>query len=149
MAVVIDTSVFIHAERHRTGIDMSRWRDRGSQLLCAITVSELLMGVHRANTEARREARRLFVERILSSIPVLDFNAVVARTHAEVNANLKQLGTPIGLHDLLIAATARFHGLPVLTCNVAEFSRVPGLEVLGYESDTGSAAQAPAKNPSP
>ncbi len=149
MAVVIDTSVFIHAERHRTEIDMSRWRDRGSQLLCAITVSELLMGVHRANTEARREARRLFVERILSSIPVLDFNAVVARTHAEVNANLKQLGTPIGLHDLLVAATARFHGLPVLTCNVAEFSRVPGLEVLGYESDTGSAAQAPAKNPSP
>ena len=149
MAVIIDTSVFIHAERHRTGIDMSRWRDRGSQLLCAITVSELLVGVHRANTEARREARRLFVERILSSIPVLDFTAVVARTHAEVNANLKQLGTPIGLHDLLIAATARFHGLSVLTCNVAEFSRVPGLEVLGYESDTGSAALAPAKNPSP
>ncbi len=149
MAVVIDTSVFIHAERHRTKIDMSRWRDRGSQLLCAITVSELLMGVHRANTDARREARRLFVERILSSIPVLDFTANVARTHAEVNANLKQPGTPIGLHDLLIAATARFHGLPVLTCNVAEFSRVPGLEVLGYEPGTNSAASPATQPPSP
>jgi len=149
VAVVIDTSVFIHAERHRTGIDMSRWRDRGSQLLCAITVSELLVGVHRANTDARREARRLFVERIVSSIPVLDFNAVVARTHAEVNAELRRLGTPIGLYDLLIAATARFHGLPVLTCNVAEFSRVPGLEVLGYESGSGTTEQPPANSPSP
>lgn len=143
MAVVIDTSVFIRAERDRTRIDMSPWRDRGTQLLCAITVSELVMGIHRANTDARRLARKQFVERILRSIPSLDFNSSVARVHAAVNLELKQRGTPIGLHDLLIAATARFHGLPVLTCNVADFARVPGLEVLDYEAGTSSGPAAP------
>ncbi len=149
MAVVIDTSVFIRAERNRTRIDLTPWRDRGTQLLCAITVSELIMGIHRANTDVRRLARRQFVERVLSTIPALDFTSNVARIHAEVLLELKQRGTPIGLHDLLIAATARFHGLPVLTCNVADFSRVPGLEVLDFDAGTSSTLTSPTKPPSP
>ncbi len=54
----------------------------------------------------------------------------VARIHAEVWARLEAAGAIIGAHDLWIAATALAHGLTVMTANVGEFERVPGLSVL-------------------
>jgi tRNA(fMet)-specific endonuclease VapC len=40
---------------------------------------------------------------------------------------LGEAGTPIGPHDVLIAATARRHGYTLVTHNTREFIRVPGL----------------------
>jgi predicted nucleic acid-binding protein len=57
----------------------------------------------------------------------------VARIHASIYAELATKGEMIGAHDLIIAATARFHDLAVLTDNVKEFSRVPGLRVIPFE----------------
>lgn len=45
-------------------------------------------------------------------------------------------GSVIGAHDLLIAATALEHELPLLTGNVAEFERVPDLNVVPWKMDT-------------
>ncbi len=149
MGIVVDSSVVIRAERLRVPVDLSRWQHRGTPFLSAITVSELLVGIYRANTDSRREARRLSVEQILGSMTVLDFDSIVARTHAALRAEMLQQGKPIGAHDFLIAATAKHHGLPVLTCNVAEFSQVPGLEVLDYEAGISFATAAPTKPPSP
>lgn len=149
MGIVVDSSVVIRAERLRVPVDLSRWQHRGTPFLSAITVSELLVGIHRANSDSRREARRLSVEQILGSMAVLDFDAAVARTHAALRAETLQRGKPIGAHDLLIAATAKHHGLPVLTCNVAEFSQVSGLEVLDYEAGTNSSATSTTQSPSP
>ena len=149
MGIVVDSSVVIRAERLRVPVDLSPWQHRGTPFLCAITVSELLVGVHRANTDARRETRRQSVEQILGSMTVLDFDSTIARTHAALRAEMLQQGKPIGAHDFLIAATAKHHGLPVLTCNVAEFSQVPGLEVLDYEAGTSSGTAAPTNPPSP
>jgi tRNA(fMet)-specific endonuclease VapC len=41
-------------------------------------------------------------------------------------------GQVIGAHDLIIAATARYHGTSLLTDNVADFWRVPGLNVIPF-----------------
>ena len=95
-------------------------------------VSELLMGVHRANTEERRQRRSAFVEAVISGVGVLDFTVPAARIHAEIYAELAKKGQMIGAHDLIIAATARCHDLSVLTDNVQEFSRVPGLRVIPF-----------------
>ena len=75
---------------------------------------------------ARREA---FVEAILDRMPVLPFDLKSARVHARLVAQLEKGGFRIGAHDLLIAATALTHGRAVLTVNVREFERVPGLEI--------------------
>jgi len=92
----------------------------------------LLMGVLRADNESRRQRRSAFVEAIISSVGVLDFNLGIARTHAEIQAELASKGQMIGAHDLIIAATARHHQLPLLTDNVSEFSRVNGLQVIPF-----------------
>lgn len=52
--------------------------------------------------------------------------------YAQLYASLRRMGAAIGPHDLWIAAAAQQYQLPVLTRNVAEFQRVPGLEVVGY-----------------
>ena len=62
-------------------------------------------------------------------MPILPFGLAEARIHARIWAGLTASGTLIGAHDLLIAATALAHGFDLLTDNVREFSRVPGLVV--------------------
>ena len=45
---------------------------------------------------------------------------------------LARSGKMIGAHDLIIAATARYHDLPLVTDNVREFSQVPALQVIPF-----------------
>jgi predicted nucleic acid-binding protein len=130
VGLIVDTSVLIRAERDGGKLDFSRWSDRGDAFISAVTVSELLVGVHRAEPDARRVRRSAWVEAVLARIPALPFTAEVARTHAAVVAVLAREGRLIGSHDLIIATTALAHGHAVLTANSDEFGRVPGLEVL-------------------
>ena len=104
MAVLVDTSVLIHAERRSQSLNEAIGkRDRA---ISVITASELLHGVHRASSGSARARRAAFVEHLLAAIDPLPITTAVARSHAEIWAELERLGTPIGAHDLWIAATA-------------------------------------------
>ena len=46
--------------------------------------------------------------------------------------DLESAGTPIGPHDTLIAATALRHQATLVTRNVREFARVPGLQWVNW-----------------
>jgi len=65
-----------------------------------------------------------------SGFPVLPLDTEAARVHAQLHAAQLDAGSRSGAHDLLIAATAVAHGFAVLTRDVDDFSRVPGLAVL-------------------
>jgi predicted nucleic acid-binding protein len=67
---------------------------------------------------------------MLEGLPIYDFGAREAQRHAELWAHLQRAGTPIGPHDMLIAATALARGHDLLTLNRAEFARVPGLRLV-------------------
>ena len=130
MARLIDSSVFIALERRglRLGaLAASLPDDRVA--LASITASELLAGVHRADSPARRLRREAFVEAIMALVPVLPFDLRAARIHAQVWAGLVAVGQTIGTHDLLIASIALANGYGVLTDNLRDFERVPGLAV--------------------
>ena len=73
------------------------------------------------------EDRRLVDQRIR------DLNSRLAEVQARIRYLLETRGTPIGPYDLQIASIALHHGLTVVTHNVAEFSRVPGLTVEDWE----------------
>ena len=96
-------------------------------------MSELLHGVHRADSHERRARRSEFVEQILEIIPSIPFDVAVAREHAAVRADLSVRGVPIGPHDSMIAATCIAHHHAVLTTNTSEFGRVPNLTVVSFE----------------
>lgn len=130
MAQLIDASVIIDMERHgRTLQDLAAIMPDESIALTSITASELLVGVHRADTPTRRLRRERFVEALLTRVPIVPIDLIVARAHARLWADLAAAGQLIGPHDLLIAACAVAHGYPVWTENVREFGRIPGLEV--------------------
>jgi predicted nucleic acid-binding protein len=129
---MIDTNIFIHFEKCGRPVDFSAWEASQKAYISVVTISELLMGVHRANTEERRQRRSNFVEAIIAGVGVLDFTAAAARVHAEICTDLAKRGQMIGAHDLLIAATARCLGLSLLTDNTQEFSRVLGLNVIPF-----------------
>lgn len=130
MGVLIDSTVLIDYERGRLDFeDGVAGRDDEPFLLSVISVSELLHGVHRADSRTRRARRSAFVEAVLDRFPTLSLDLPTARAHAELWAELSSAGTHIGAHDLWLAAAALAHGLTLVTSNVRHFGRVPGLEV--------------------
>ncbi|MBK9440056.1 MAG: PIN domain-containing protein [Comamonadaceae bacterium] len=131
MGLVIDTDVWVLAEKSGSPLDLCRWAHYGGAYMSAITASELLVGVERANSPDRRAQRGAFVEHLLARIPVLEFSLSVGRTHARMLAALPKNLTA-GAHDALIAATAVHHGYALLTRNVADFTLFAGLKVEAF-----------------
>jgi tRNA(fMet)-specific endonuclease VapC len=128
LAVLIDTSVLVNAERR--GFSLERALGERDRAISVITASELLHGVHRATEDRVRARRQAFVEHLISSIEPLPVTTSIARTHAEIWAALERNGEAIGAHDMWIAATAISHGMEIATANAIEFERVPGLTVV-------------------
>lgn len=130
MGLIIDSSLLIADERGK--FDMAGFLRQSSglqPLITAITASELLHGVERAQDPHRKARRERHVEQILAAIPVQPFDLAQARVHARIWADLQGRGQMIGPHDLLIAAAAIALGHEVATLNVQEFGRVNGLTV--------------------
>ena len=138
MAVLIDASILIEAERGRLELEPHvMQRQEEAFFLSVITASELLHGVHRAMRPEIQAKRSAFVEAILERFPLLPVDLATARAHAQVWAELAATGRMIGPHDLWLAATCLAHGLTMVTANVREFTRVPGLaiDVWGESSE--------------
>jgi len=74
------------------------------------------------------------VSQLLAALPVLPFDEPADEHDADIRTALEQAGTPIGSHDLLIAAHARSRGLALVTHNLREFQRVPK-RLPGEEGD--------------
>lgn len=137
MAVLIDTSILIEYERGRLDIEPHlAGREQEEFFLSVITASELLHGVHRASTPGIRARRSAFVEAVLERFPMLAVDLASARSHSRLWAELAAEGQLIGAHDLWLAATCLSRGLTMITANVRDFDRVPGLAVETW-SDEG------------
>jgi tRNA(fMet)-specific endonuclease VapC len=103
---------------------------RSSQFTSCICVLELRYGTQ------RRPDHELFWQRIrselFSRITVVDLNDKAAVLAGDLLALLERRGEPIGLADVLIAATALANGLTVITANTRHFRRVPNLKVENW-----------------
>ena len=132
MGLVIDTNVLIDAENGRVNLNDLDFSDYGDAFIAAITVSELLTGVHLAKTPDSRIQRSAFVEGIIANIPVLAFNEEVARCYGELYAHFlkPRAKANANVHDLQIAATCIAYGCALLTSNVADYKKVPGLNIV-------------------
>ena len=130
MGVVLDTSVLIEAERQRFEIDKFT-ENREDEIfgLSVITVTELLQGVHRADSTKRRLKRSAYVEKVIELFPVYVFEISVARIYSELWSDLSRKGIQIGAHDLIIGSTALSLGFSVATYNMRHFERIEGLEI--------------------
>jgi tRNA(fMet)-specific endonuclease VapC len=97
----------------------------------AIVEYELRYGLLRLPQEAATP-RLAALAQFLRPMQVLPFDAECAAHAARIRVTLEAAGTPIGPHDTLIAATALRHQATLVTRNVREFSRVPGLQWVDW-----------------
>jgi tRNA(fMet)-specific endonuclease VapC len=129
MGIIFDTSVLVALERGAQGIEkLASGRENEPFGISVITVSELLHGVHRADSEKRRLTRGAFVEKIIQTFPLYPFDLSAARIYAKLWANLAKKGVSIGAHDLMIASTAIALGFSVATADV-DYSKIKEVSV--------------------
>lgn len=102
--------------------------DEDDVAIAAVTAAELLVGVELADSR-RRRVRGDYVQRILSEIPVDNYDLDVARTHAVLLAHARRSGRPRGAHDLIIAATAVTTNRALVTADPDGFEELPGVTV--------------------
>jgi len=125
---LLDTDTCIHLINRRQGyegvLDHLDGLSFGDVLLSSITLAELRFGVAKSR---RGEENRERLDRFLARFEVLDFTARAAAAYGSLRAHLEARGTPIGPLDTLIAAQALAAEAVLVTHNVREFSRVPGL----------------------
>ena len=91
----------------------------------SITEAELLYGAALLPDGGRRQALETVLARLLSgwfSGRILPFDGVAAREFAEIAANRRRAGRPIGEADCRIAAIARSRGASIATRNVSDFA---------------------------
>ena len=97
----------------------------------AIVEYELRYGLMRLPADAAA-ARLAALAQFLLPMQLLPFDSECAVHAARLRVELEAVGTPIGPHHTLIAATALRYQATLVTRNVREFSRVPGLQWLNW-----------------
>ena len=85
-----------------------------------------------ALVSARPVENRAEVDQLLSRLAVLNFDRAAAEHAADIRAQLRKKGKSIGAYDALIAGHARSLGLELVTANLREFARVPGLRITAW-----------------
>ncbi|MCX6392423.1 MAG: type II toxin-antitoxin system VapC family toxin [Actinobacteria bacterium] len=129
---LLDTSTLVDFLRGDTNtIAAMQHADVADLVTSTVVVEELFAGT----ALARDSHLELFrVESLLRPIRVLPFDEKSARAAGLLRVMLQQKGTPIGNGDRMIAATAIAHDASMVTSNVREFARVPGLIVEDWRA---------------
>lgn len=133
----LDTNVVITVINDRSAAIRARLREevlqRSRILVPAIVLFELRSGIAKS---ARRKRNEQALEEFLAGrIESAAFDDSDAAEAAEIRALLERNGTPIGPYDILIAAQARRRGAVLVTANLREFRRVPGLLVQDWSAE--------------
>ena len=132
--ICLDTNIVIRIVnkrspllRHRLGEQM---RAGTPIALPVIALFEMRYGF--AKSDRREHNERLLEQFLGLGIDVLPFETEDAVHAGDIRAELEKAGTPIGHYDYLIAAQARRRGATLVTANLREFARVPGLLVTDW-----------------
>jgi len=129
---LLDTNTCIALMKENAGV-VARIREVGmeSLVLCAPVKAELWFGACKSQRVAENQDR---LRQFFNDLPSLPFDDTAAERYGEIRATLAVQGKSIGPYDLQIAAIALSGNLIVVTSNVGEFSRVPGLAVENWQS---------------
>jgi tRNA(fMet)-specific endonuclease VapC len=130
MMYVLDTNVVLDYFRAKGNVAVKILAvPPGGIALPAIAAYEIWVGVFGSENVARRRAQ---FQHFLETIEVLPFDEKIARKAAEIHRHLATRGELIGPLDTLIAGTALAYDASLVTRNIREFARVPGLNVVNW-----------------
>jgi tRNA(fMet)-specific endonuclease VapC len=133
---LLDTNIVIYVIKQRPIEVLTMFnKQQGRMAISAITLAELVHGAEKSQFPTRNLT---VVEDFCSRLSTLPYGDSAAYHYGSIRAALEQAGNTIGVNDLHIAAQARSQGLILVSNNLREFERVPGLLMENWvEVNTG------------
>ena len=130
---LLDTNICIYIKNHRPAEVLARFSKLppGSVAMSVITYAELHFGVQKSAKP--KESQRTLAQ-LVELIPTLALDENVSIQYGKIRQHLQASGKRIGNNDLWIAAHALATKLILVTNNLAEFKRVPGLRVENWDN---------------
>ena len=134
-AWMLDTNTLSDLIRNPRGVLMQRLSSTEPDAICTsiVVACELRFGAKRKGSDVLSNR----VEQLLGTLTILPLDQPADQHYADIRATLERVGTPIGSHDLFIAAHARSRDMTLVTHNLREFERVPGLRVEDWLTTPG------------
>ena len=134
----IDTNVAIARLNGRSTLLRERFdatRAAGTPIfMSTIAFYELMYGAAHSVKRLQNEEKLAFFL-AGGGIELVSFDEGAAAVAGSIRAKLRQDGEPIGPYDVLIAAQALRRGATLVTANIREFARVPGLVVVDWTTE--------------
>ena len=127
---MLDTNILIYTIRNRpTKVRQAFKKHSAFLAMSTVTLGELIYGAEKSTQSARNLAD---IEALAARLDVIPFDSEAAMHFGQIRAELTNSGKLIGPYDLMIAGHARSRGLILVTNNLREFKRVPGLRVENW-----------------
>jgi tRNA(fMet)-specific endonuclease VapC len=127
MKFLLDTDTCIHLlKKHPKTLTRFRVENVSNLGISSVTVFELLAGVEKCENPQREQGK---LDMLRAGLQTFDFDEAAAAAAAKVRAALERKGQVIGPYDTLLAGHALELGCTMVTHNLREFKRVPGLKV--------------------
>lgn len=129
---LLDTNICIYIiNRRPPGVfDRFDGLQIGQVAISSITGAELTYGVEKSGSSRNRQA----LDKFFAPLDVLPFDEAAMRRYGGLRSGLERQGHPIGPMDQLIAAHALALDAVLVTNNLREFERVPGLRLENWVS---------------
>ena len=139
MILSLDANVLVDLVNRRPPIVRRRYAKAvaagNTMVTCSFAAHEVLYG---ASISARPSAQLAAAYALFDEVVVAEFSLEDAAAAAGLRADLKRVGQPIGAFDTLIAGQALHRDWVVVTGNVGEFGRIPGLQVIDWTAEADS-----------
>jgi tRNA(fMet)-specific endonuclease VapC len=130
LTYLLDTNIVIYVLKRRPVQVLATFNQQAHRMaISSITLAELLHGAEKS----QRPAENLrTIEDFCSRLEVMLYGNKAAQHYGSIRAALERSGQTIGVNDIHIAAHARSEGLVLVTNNLAEFVRVPALQLENW-----------------
>jgi tRNA(fMet)-specific endonuclease VapC len=125
MSYLIDTDWLADYLKGRTpAVELFNTLTNESLTISVITYGEIYEGIYSGTNENQHE--RGFLQ-ALQGVDVLLLNKAIMKVFARIRSDLRAQGKLISDFDILIAATAIYYDLTLITRNIKHFHRIPHL----------------------
>lgn len=127
---LLDTNIVIYTMKNRPVAVRDTFNSHEGQLcISTVTLMELFYGAEKSNDPAQNTRN---IENFAARLHVLDYDSAAAQHTGQIRAELAKTGQTIGPYDQMITGHARSLGLIMVSNNVREFARVPGLRLENW-----------------
>jgi tRNA(fMet)-specific endonuclease VapC len=127
---MLDTNIVIYTIKNRPEqVRQAFIQHEGQMCISSVTWGELVYGAERSSQPERNLGD---IEGLAARLEVVPFDDQAATHFGQLRAELYEIGKPIGPYDMMIAGHARALGLILVTNNMKEFERVPGLRLVNW-----------------